>query len=406
MKKTIKKREKRDSSKIKLNKKSNKIIMDILHEHNSAMNLEVKNKKFVNFLYELCKSSHVDSNTIMHNLDYFPVNADEYSNLHATLFMDQVVVDEIRKKLNFCYNVSMTIKSKSFLIKIYTNISEKINIQAYIKQIKLLLCLCLSYVKDETPMTYNITIYNTTLKKGLYHGFKNMIEPKHINSGYYFFDPTMNQGNVVIYRKEEWFKVLIHELFHNFNLDFSTSRICYKSMFSDVFFVKSEMLLNEAFVEFWARTINCALVAYKNINQITLEQFTSVFNLNINIETIFALHQAIHLLEIFGLNYEQIINKKNAKSTELLYRENTNAFVYYVVTPIFMYNFDSTVQWFTNNEFNMLKYNKDEREVMIFNYYLKSLISKKSLLSIISDIEKKMIKNAGLRMCAFEIDVE
>lgn len=394
---------KSDLYKMKLNKKSNKLVMNILKNHHNELNMQMKNSKFVSFMYNLCKNAHNDSRDVDYSISYHAVNTDEFGHLQPSIFMDQLFIDEIMRKLNFCYKSSVTIKNKTFYITFYTNFNQKINFTSYMNKIILLLCLCLSYVKDENPMTYNITMYATDIKKGLYNGFKNMIEPRHINSGYYYYDPVVKQGNIILFRKEEWFKVLIHELFHNLNLDFKTQKICYKSMFSDVFFIQSEMLLNESFVEFWARTINCGIIAYMNVPNITLEEFMPVFNLNINIETLFSMHQAIHLLDIFGLTYDQIIDPKYKNTTSVLYRENTNAFVYYVITSIFMYNFDKTIQWFTNNEFDMLKYNKTEREVMIFNYYLKSLVKNKNYINAMKKLKSNMLENVGLRMTIFEM---
>ncbi len=396
-------RNKSDLNKMKLNRKSNKLVMNILKNHHDELNMQVKNNKFISFMYNLCKNSYNNSRALDYSISYHPVNTDEFSNLQHSVFMDKVFVDEIKKKMNFCYKSSVTIKNKTFFITFYTSLNQKINFASYMNKINLVLCLCLSYVKDESALTYNITMYATEFKKGLYNGFQNMIEARHVNSGYYYYNPIKKQGNIVIYRKEEWFKVLIHELFHNLNLDFNTQKICYKSMFSDVFFVQSEMLLNESFVEFWARTINCAIIAYMNVPNITLEEYQPIFNLNINIETLFSMHQAIHLLDIFGLNYEHIIDSKYKNTTSLLYRENTNAFVYYIITSIFMYNFDKTIQWFTNNEFDMLKYNKSEREVMIFNYYLKSLVKNKNYMNTMNRLKINMIKNVGLRMTIFEM---
>ena len=219
------------------------------------------------------------------------------------------------------------------------------------------------------------------------------------------YNDEFKESNIVVYRKEEWFKTLIHELCHNFNLDFDSSKISFRTFFQDTFYIDSSFLLSESFSEYWARTINCGIIAYLNVPNITLEEFKPIYNLNINIETLFSMHQAIHLLDIFGLTYEQIIDPSLKASTSILYRENTNAFVYYIVTSIFMYNFDKTIQWFTNNEFDMLKYNKSEREVMIFNYYLKSLVANKKYLHTMKKIKTDMLENTGLRMTIFEMDV-
>ena len=58
----------------------------------------------------------------------------------------------------------------------------------------------------------------TTLHKFLPHNEEDEITKFNINSGY----ASINEGTIVIFRKEEWFKVFIHESIHYFNLDFRT----------------------------------------------------------------------------------------------------------------------------------------------------------------------------------------
>ena len=66
-------------------------------------------------------------------------------------------------------------------------------------------------------------------------------------------------SKIVIYRDEEWFKVLIHELFHNLDLDFSTmniSKIRQKLLYK--FEIKSKYNIYETYCEIWARILNIA----------------------------------------------------------------------------------------------------------------------------------------------------
>ena len=46
-----------------------------------------------------------------------------------------------------------------------------------------------------------------------------IIGPHHVNGGYTNF--CVSQGSIIIYRKEEWLKVLIHVCMHSFGLEFS-----------------------------------------------------------------------------------------------------------------------------------------------------------------------------------------
>ena len=49
----------------------------------------------------------------------------------------------------------------------------------------------------------------------------NVLEPININGGVSNVCVKNSLSEIVIFRREEWFKVLIHETFHNYGLDFS-----------------------------------------------------------------------------------------------------------------------------------------------------------------------------------------
>ena len=66
---------------------------------------------------------------------------------------------------------------------------------------------------------------------------------------------TKETSVINIFRKEEWFKTLIHECVC-FNLDFKSSKINFTTLFSDLFYINSSYIVNESFTEFWARILN------------------------------------------------------------------------------------------------------------------------------------------------------
>ena len=77
------------------------------------------------------------------------------------------------------------------------------------------------------------------------------------------------------FRKEEWLKVLIHECFHAFNMDFHEEKINFKNLFQTSFFIDSEFLVFESFVEFWAYFKLCNFFIYNKTkyNFITVSYF-------------------------------------------------------------------------------------------------------------------------------------
>lgn len=78
-------RNKSDLNKMKLNRKSNKLVMNILKNHHDELNMQVKNNKFISFMYNLCKNSYNNSRALDYSISYHPVNTDEFSNLQHSV---------------------------------------------------------------------------------------------------------------------------------------------------------------------------------------------------------------------------------------------------------------------------------------------------------------------------------
>ncbi len=387
---------------IKLTKESNNNIMDCLNAYSHLMNVKMDNDKFINLIYNSMINSKKQSKKINYvtNVDVL-----EYLQLASSFFLDKGVLANLRKTLDYVCKTHITIMENfHFSINIYYNHSMQPHIKNIIDKIIFVLCFCLQHFNDnKTQNRFSINLYLGNDNKNVI-GFSNKIEPKHINSGYYYYDPQTETANITIFRKEEWFKTLIHECVHCFNLDFKSSKINFTTLFSDLFYIKSTYIVNEAFTEFWARIINCAMISYFSLFAHTKNNFKELFILNLNIERCFSMYQSYKLLKLFGLQYYQIIDKTNEKMTKKLYNETTNAFCYYVITSILMFNFDKTLKWFTNENYNSIIFNKTERQIMIFCYYFKELAKSDELLKLYEEIRKNDINHRTMKMTIFELD--
>lgn len=105
----------------------------------------------------------------------------------------------------------------------------------------------------KTPLHLGLAF--SPVRKNLPHKAGAPIEPEHINGGV-----TWKQhGLVFVYRREEWEKVLLHELFHFYEFDYhpssmriaSTSAILSKSLAMDnnIYTRSGAVALNEAYAE-------------------------------------------------------------------------------------------------------------------------------------------------------------
>ena len=98
---------------------------------------------------------------------------------------------------------------------------------------------------------FTVYFYFTSLTKNLPSSNIDILQEEHVNTA--FTSTCTNHSEIVIYRKEEWLKVFIHETFHNFGLDFCDMN-CFKGnkYILDLFPVDSEVKLYESYTEFWA----------------------------------------------------------------------------------------------------------------------------------------------------------
>lgn len=214
----------------------------------------------------------------------------------------------------------------------------------------------------------------------------------HVNSAY-------SKGNdIVIFRKEELLKVFIHECFHMFCLDFKNVNINYKELLQPMFHAKSEYLLFESLCEFWARTLNAAILSFFVNKETTYEEFERFFNLNLNLERVYCLVQMKHYLSLFNLGYEDLIHNNCP-----LYKENTNGLCYYVITTLLFFNFQQTMNWFIEHNETLLQFSKENRQVYMFYHYLRTVYKDDKFLRIL--FYMKNYKLNHLSMSIFDIDL-
>ena len=386
---------------LNISNKMNAKIIDLLKNNINKMDVKFEDKNFSKIIFNKIINSFSESKTILH--DYNLVDFKKKNNLSPSIFFDKGIIEYIYKTINYEYNVKFTYKSISFFINIYT--IGKINIEKYISYIKMVICLCLQELSSNKKENFTLDLYLTDKKKSVPYDFQNKIVGRHINSGYSSYSDQMY---ICIYRKEEWLKVFIHECFHAFNMDFHEENINFSNIFSNLFNIKSNFLVFESFVEFWARILNCGIFSYLLKPKINFNDFHTIFMLNLNIERIHSLLQASKLLNMFELSYSDIISKDKTKKeiVQKTYNEDTNAFCYYVITALLMNNFDKTINWFDLNHNNMFNFDKTERQVVIFCFYIKQLAEKEQFISIMNDLNIHNIEKENfMNMIIFEIIV-
>lgn len=206
----------------------------------------------------------------------------------------------------------------------------------------------------------SVFIYHTFLTKALPSTNIEVLDEDNVNTG--FTRTCQPIGEIVIYRLEEWFKVLLHESMHNYGLDFSDmdNAACHSKILS-LFPIKSDVNLYEAYTEFWARIMNILFCSYANASDKTdINEMLVNSEFFVNFERIFAFYQMTKVLKFMDIEYRHLI-EKSAYSDSLrktFYKENTNVLSYYILTTILLNNYQDFLIWCKANNTTMLQFKK------------------------------------------------
>lgn len=372
--------------------------IELLRNHVDKMDNKYDNTKISKQLLDRIKIAEKESKLIVHESNLHDITR----RLQPSRYADKKIVDHISTTLHYQYDVFFNYKNIDFYIHIMFE-TPTMDVEKYVRVIKWIVVLCLHDIKNEKAEVMNLDLYLSSVKKTIPVDFPNTILPIHINSGFCFHNQSMN---ICIFREEEWVKVLIHECFHAFNMDFHEEKISFLTLFQSTFFVESEFLVQESLVEFWARILNCALFTYTVQPNMSQGDFHKLFTLNLNMERIYSLVQASKLLKLFHLTFADIINPEKKHICRKIYKEKTNAFCYYVITSIMMNHFDKTIEWFDVHNTQLFYFDKSERQVIIFCHYLKQLASNPQLIETYERFNTgKIQKDNPLKMCLFDIQM-
>jgi hypothetical protein len=210
-----------------------------------------------------------------------------------------------------------------------------------------------------TPLIAYILL--TSAKK--YYPEDRVFGPDHVNTGY------ANNNHVVVYRKEEWFKVFIHECFHKFNKDRALFDSSLPGSILQLFKVESEVNLYESWCEIWARTLNCCMASV--VHHIP-------FDMLLQREKKYSVRHMVNVLHHMGLTYEELLVEGNT------FKEKTNVLAYVVIGAILMHH-DFLSQFIQDKPIDEMFDLVDAKAYLDFIYdHFKS----KSLLNLINHTEQ------------------
>lgn len=326
-----------------------------------------------------------------------------YSNDYFPQEIRKVIETKtVNKILYYCVLNERKITLTFFTFKNETNFAIY---DKYAKQVFMLIAILTHYSSSECSKSLNIFIYLTDFKRIIPDNNYTILGSYNVNGG---FTTTCDKNSeIVVYRKEEWFKVLIHEAFHNLGLDFSKMNTNqFHSKIKQIFPINSKFNIFESYCEFWARILNSAFCSYNVIdNKNDKDAFKTFLEFFIQIERLFSLFQCNKILKFLGISYQNLYETDNGShiARENLYKEKTNVFAYYIVTAFLLDNYVNVINWCNKNNLSCFKFNNSQRNLDLFynliensykrNEFLKNLMC---VSNYASKLNKKTNKNNKL----------
>lgn len=255
-----------------------------------------------------------------------------------------------------------------FVPKTKEHIAPDINIVATI------ICMMENLAKSQNKdlPVVNLTILFSSQKKNIYPKTK-VLCCDNINSG-----STYPGKSIVCWRREEFYKVLIHELFHYYSFDFHYTDPYYQQLENMLLVPKIDGIdmINESYTESF--TIIALSILHYTINSknrsIELLLFMNNF---IEREILFLLFQIAKILVVFECdNMDDYINGK------ILIKQNTSFRSYFIIKMVLLLNINDVLDMMDNalniNNVRIVDYGN------LINKSWNSMIKNKSVVYLVN----------------------
>ena len=287
----------------------------------------------------------------------------------------------------------------------------------YVHLIMMWLIIVKTYAVDgANANTLYLYFYFTPLVKQI-PKVGETIDKIHVNTGMTFIHNSTPM-EIVIFRREEWFKVFLHETMHSFNLDFSntyspdtSNKI--RSMFG-LHEYQCDVELFEAYTEFWANIINALFCSFlytpNNKKDDMIKNWAEIMNTEIH----FSMIQMIKILKHMKIHYHDLCDPQ-VKTPN--YKENTPVLSYYIIKTILLYNFQEFLFWTSSHSDNRLKIKQDIQTQILLCEFIYKYFRKAPFLKKIAELERMCLNPANfgcetfntylftsLRMCMVQFE--
>lgn len=386
---------------MKLSDKSKKLMLFFTkNKHINKVNQSRKTEKNLKELYtDIFNAYKYLMQLKQKGNSYFTFNIKKLVNASQITrpknFNSNSFPDLVRKHID---NLSMSELTYTFSlfgrsIKIHF-VVEDINVELkldtyhkYVDTMIMWLYILNEYGSKTCSNTLVVYLYFTSLEKKLPNSNIFILDEINVNTA--FTTTCPRDSEIVVFRKEEWFKVFIHETFHNFGLDFSdmNNNEAHKCILK-IFKVTSDVNLFESYTEFWAEIMNALFCSFFSIKDKTnIEDFLEHSEFFINFERTYSFFQMVKTLQFMGLTYNDLYsNTYHSHMMRVnLYKEKTNVLSYYIIKCILMNNYQGFLSWCKTNNFSLLQFKKTISSQSDYCKFIEKNYKQKSMLEGIKE---------------------
>jgi hypothetical protein len=241
--------------------------------------------------------------------------------------------------------------------KIYKMLDESV-----IKMYIWLYVVC-AFIGEQSTCSPQLTVYwyLTKRSKNMPEMYGEVIDEINANTGFTMACPSVANA-IYIYRREEWFKVFIHETIHSFGVDFAQmpEEKVNRAIFQ-MFGVHCDLRLYEAYTETWAEIINAIFVCMTPPPELVENA--------LNNERMFSLFQKTKVLGHQRIKYRELCT---ASTSRTKYAERTPVFSYFIIKSILMFHYNDFIEWCVENNRGTFVFQKTDANVGGFIEFIRS----------------------------------
>ena len=278
------------------------------------------------------------------------------------------------------------------------------------RQIYLWSSVCREYGATKCARRLTVYMYPTKFRKKLPEDPRQVLGPEHANTAY--ATVCAPDGHIVLYRREEWLKVFIHESFHAYGFDEGLHGAAdVEAVLANAFpgfgpgapTDGPEFNVGEAYTETWARILNCVLHSHLHTLRSADSLFFDYCYASLQLERVHSLYRMQQVLEFMGLSYADITDKDagSVELTKAFYRENTAIFGYYVLGGVMMSDFIGFMSWCGNHNPGYMKFGNTAANRKALATWIARAAERKNLLSTLRCLSKAPLEGGTQASKAF-----